>query len=75
MGRAPALGQRQPASNVALARSGRIGFWVYSGGSGMSVAVGIDNSDGTERSTSRAIPANSWTYVEWSLSDAAQWTA
>ena len=68
-------GSGNPGSNVALARSGRIGFWVYSGGTGMSVAVGIDDSDGTERSTSRAIPANSWAYVEWSLSDAAQWTA
>ena len=39
----------------------------------MSVAVGIDDSDGTERSTSRALAANAWTYVEWSLTDAAQW--
>jgi hypothetical protein len=37
--------------------------------------VGIDDSDGTERSIARAIPANTWTYVEWSLSDAAQWNA
>lgn len=68
-------GSGNPGSNVALARSGRVGFWVYSGGSGMSVGVGIDDSDGTERSTSRAIPANSWAWVEWSLSDAAQWNA
>ncbi|MFC3551951.1 N-acetylmuramoyl-L-alanine amidase [Lysobacter cavernae] len=65
-----------PASNTALTRAnGRIGFWVYSGGSGMSVAVGIDDSDGTERSVSRALAANTWTYVEWNLTDAAQWGA
>lgn len=68
-------GAGNPGSNVALARSGRVGFYVYSGGSGMSVGVGIDDSDGTERSVSRAIPANSWTWVEWNLSDAAQWNA
>lgn len=66
-------GVGNPGSNTGLSRSGRIGFYVYSGGSGMSVGVGIDDSDGTERSVSRSIPANSWTYVEWNLSDAAQW--
>lgn len=69
-------GAGNPGSNAALTRAnGRIGFWVYSGGSGMSVGVGIDDSDGTERSASRSIPANQWTYVEWSLIDAAQWNA
>ncbi len=68
-------GSGNPGSNTALARSGRIGFWVYVAGTGMSVAVGIDDSDGTERSTSKAVPANTWTYVEWALSDAAQWNA
>jgi len=68
-------GVGNPAANAALARSGRIGFWVYSGGSGMRVGVGIDDSDGTERSILRAIPANSWTYVDWALSDPSQWTA
>ncbi|MBW8809139.1 MAG: hypothetical protein JF591_09955 [Lysobacter sp.] len=41
----------------------------------MSAAIGIDDSDGTERSVSRAIPANTWTYLEWSLTDDAQWDA
>ena len=68
-------GTGNPGSNAALARSGRVGFWVYAAGSGVSVGVGIDDSDGTERSVSRALPANAWTYVEWSLSDAAQWNA
>ncbi len=69
-------GAGTPANNVALTRAnGRIGFWVYSGGTGMSVAVGIDDSDGTERSIARSIPANAWTFVEWSLTDAAQWNA
>lgn len=68
-------GSGNPGSNTGLSRNGRIGFWVFVAGSGMSVAVGIDDSDGTERSTPRSIPANQWTYVEWALSDAAQWDA
>ncbi|MEZ0471028.1 N-acetylmuramoyl-L-alanine amidase [Luteimonas salinilitoris] len=69
-------GSGNPGSNTSLTRAnGRIGFWVYAGGTGMSVGVGIDDSDGTERSASRTLPANRWTYVEWSLTDAAQWNA
>ncbi|HST45132.1 MAG TPA: peptidoglycan recognition family protein [Luteimonas sp.] len=67
-------GSGLPGSNTALTRAnGAVGFWVYAGGSGMSVAVGIDDSDGTERSVARALPANAWTFVSWSLTDAAQW--
>ena len=69
-------GSGNPGSNTAISRAnGSIGFWVYAGGSGMSVGVGIDDSDGTERSVSRSIPANTWTYVSWSLTDANQWNA
>lgn len=69
-------GSGTPASNTALTRSnGVLGFWVWSGGTGTSVGVGIDDSDGTERSTSKAIAANTWTYVSWSLADTAQWNA
>ena len=68
-------GSGTPGSNVQLARNGRVGFWVFAAGTGMQVGVGVDDSDGTERSTSRSLPANTWTYVEWSLSDAAQWSA
>ncbi|ALN63371.1 N-acetylmuramoyl-L-alanine amidase A domain protein [Lysobacter antibioticus] len=65
-----------PASNAALTRAnGKVGFWVYTGATGMSAALGIDDSDGTERSVSRAIPAGTWTYLEWRLDDAAQWDA
>ncbi|ALN82568.1 N-acetylmuramoyl-L-alanine amidase [Lysobacter antibioticus] len=65
-----------PASNAALTRgNGKVGFWVYTGATGMSAALGIDDSDGTERSVSRAIPAGTWTYLEWRLDDAAQWDA
>ncbi len=65
-----------PSANTSLSKAnGRIGFWVYSGGTGLSAAVGIDDSDGTERSISRSIPANTWTYLEWNLADAAQWNA
>lgn len=69
-------GTGAPASNTALTRAnGTVGFWVWTGGSGMSVGLGVDDSDGTERSTSKSIPANTWTYVSWSLADAAQWNA
>lgn len=68
-------GSGNPGSNTGLSRNGRIGFWAFAAGSGVSVAVGIDDSDGTERSVSRALPANTWTYVEWKLSDSAQWNA
>ena len=41
----------------------------------MQVGLGIDDSDGTERSSRRSLPANQWTYVSWSLTDAGQWNA
>ncbi|WP_282297333.1 peptidoglycan recognition family protein [Stenotrophomonas sp. PS02289] len=69
-------GAGAPSSNANLTRAtGKIGFWVWTGGSGVSVGVGIDDSDGTERSTSKAVPANTWTYVSWPLADSAQWSA
>ncbi len=69
-------GGGSPSANTQLTRAnGKVGFWVYAGGSGMSVAVGVDDSDGTERSVTRSIAANTWTYVEWSLTDANQWNA
>lgn len=69
-------GGGSPSANASLSRAnGRVGFWVYSGGTGMTAALGIDDSDGTERSISRSIPANTWTYLEWNLADANQWNA
>lgn len=69
-------GAGAPASNASLTRAnGKVGFWAWTGATGMSVRVGIDDSDGTERSTAKSIPANTWTYVSWSLADAAQWDA
>jgi len=55
--------------------NGTVGFWVWSGGTGTSVGVGIDDSDGTERSTSKSVPANQWTYVSWSLPTSSNWNA
>jgi N-acetyl-anhydromuramyl-L-alanine amidase AmpD len=69
-------GGGSPSANVSLAKAGgRVGFWVYSGGSGLSAALGVDDSDGTERSIARSIPANTWTWLEWRLDDSAQWNA
>ncbi|MGE4073414.1 MAG: N-acetylmuramoyl-L-alanine amidase [Lysobacterales bacterium] len=65
-----------PSANASLAKAGgRVGFWVYSGGTGLTAALGIDDSDGTERSVAKTIPANAWTYLEWKLDDSSQWSA
>lgn len=61
------------SNNVKFSRNGKVGFWVYSGGSGMQAAIGIDDSDGTERSDKKTIPANTWTYLEWNLSNSSDW--
>ncbi|MDQ3314768.1 MAG: N-acetylmuramoyl-L-alanine amidase, partial [Verrucomicrobiota bacterium] len=67
-------GSGDPGSNVPLVRAeGRIGFWIYAGGSDMRVAVGIDDSDGTERALSKPLTPNTWTYVQWNLDDSSQW--
>lgn len=68
-------GSGRPSSNTRMGRNGRVGMWVYSGGSGMSVAVGLDDSDGTERSDLRSIPADRWTFVEWRINDSSQWNS
>ena len=69
-------GGGSPSANTSLAKAGgRVGFWVYAAGSGLSAALGVDDSDGTERSIARSIPANTWTFLEWRLDDAAQWNA
>ncbi|RYD16391.1 MAG: N-acetylmuramoyl-L-alanine amidase [Lysobacteraceae bacterium] len=68
-------GSGTPSANMSVARNGRLGFWVYVAGSGFSVGIGVDDSDGTERSTQRAVAANTWTWVEWNLTDAAAWNA
>lgn len=69
-------GSGSPSANTSLTRAGgSVGFWVYSGGSGLTAALGIDDSDGTERSVQKSIPANTWTWLEWRLDDSAQWDA
>ena len=67
-------GSGSPAANVKLTKAGgHLGFWVYPAATGVSVAVSVDDSDGTERSVAKALPANAWTWVEWRLDDGAQW--
>ncbi|WP_395373090.1 N-acetylmuramoyl-L-alanine amidase [Marinicella sp. W31] len=67
-------GSGAPANNATMNKAGgRIGFWIYVAASGVSVGVGVDDNDGTERSDSIALNANQWTYVEWKLDDSSQW--
>lgn len=69
-------GSGSTGNNTSLATSGgKLGFWVYTGGSGITAALGMDDSDGTERSISRSITADTWTFLEWELDDSAQWNA
>lgn len=68
-------GAGSPSNNVSFNRSGRIGFWIYGGGSGLQTAVTIDDSDGTERSTWRSVPSGQWTFMEWDLSNSSHWNA
>lgn len=63
-----------PAANTPLANRRAVGLWAYAAGAGLSVAVSVDDGDGTERSVARSVPANAWTWVQWSLADAAQWS-
>lgn len=64
-----------PSANTSVARNGKLGLWVFVAGGGFSVGLGVDDSDGTERSILRAVPANAWTWFEWNLADAAAWNA
>lgn len=67
-------GGGSPSKNVKFqVQNGRVGFWVRSGGSGMSAAVSIDDGSGTEKSISRSIPTGQWVFLEWNLDDSSQW--
>lgn len=69
-------GGGNPASNARLQKAGgRLGAWFYTGASGVSVQYLVDDSDGTELSVARTLPANTWTFHEVKLDDAAQWSA
>lgn len=68
-------GSGSTSKNTKFSRNGKVGFWVYSGGSGMQAAIGIDDSDGTERSDKKTIPTNTWTYMEWDLTRSSDWNA
>lgn len=68
-------GAGNPGSNSGIGRNSQVGFWVLSGGSGMSVGITVDDGAGTERSIPVAIPANKWTYVAWNLNNAANFNA
>lgn len=69
-------GKGDPTQNAALSKAGgRLGLWVYTSTSGVSVALTVDDSDGTERSTKKSVTTGSWQYLEWKLDDSAQWDA
>lgn len=67
-------GSGSASNNTKVDKAGgRLGFWVYSGGSGFSAALTVDDGSGTELSVKKSIPTTTWTYLEWKLDDAAQW--
>jgi N-acetyl-anhydromuramyl-L-alanine amidase AmpD len=69
-------GGGNPANNVKLQKAGgRLGFWAFTAAPGVSLAMGVDDSDGTERSIAKTLPGNVWTFVEWKLDDQTQWDA
>lgn len=69
-------GSGTPAQNTAMAKAGgKVGFWIYTTASGITAAVGIDDTDGTERSVAKTVPTSTWTYLEWPLDDQTQWDA
>lgn len=65
-----------PAANLKLETTGAVGFWLKTASTGMSVQLAIDDSDGTERSISRAVVADDqWHLYEWNFDDGAQWNS
>ena len=69
-------GDGNPAQNTSLQKAGgRIGLWLYTAAPGVSVSLTVDDSDGTEQSVAKALPANTWTFLEWKLDDQAEWDA
>jgi len=66
------------ASATAYARASHafdLLLTLCTGATGVNLAMAVNDSDGTERSSARSLPANQWTYVEWKLDDSAQWSA
>lgn len=64
-----------PANNSRLRREARVGFWVRSSAGGVSVALSVDDSDGSERTVRQSIPKGEWTYVQWRLDREGHWNA
>jgi len=60
--------------NLRLQKAGgRVGFWAFTAAPGVTLSLGVDDSDGLERSNGRVLPVNSWTFFEWKLDDQAMW--
>lgn len=69
-------GSGTASQNTAMKKAGgRVGVWVYTATSGITVSFGIDDTDGTERSVAKSVPTSTWTYLEWKLDDQTQWDA
>jgi hypothetical protein len=63
-----------PANNSAMQKAGgRLGAWVFTGATGVSVRFTVDDSDGTEISTPVTLQPNTWTWYEIKLDDQAMW--
>lgn len=69
-------GGGSPSNNVQMTvNNGKVGFWILSGGSGVTTAIAVDDGSGTEKSISRSVPQGVWTFVEWELDNSSHWNA
>ena len=70
---------RQPASNVPLAATGYVGFWLKTDDAGVTVRIGIDDPWATRpsrwASSLVVIADNQWHLYQWNLDDDDHWNA
>jgi N-acetyl-anhydromuramyl-L-alanine amidase AmpD len=69
-------GDGNPSQNTSLQKAGgRVGAWFFTAAPGVTISLTVDDSDGTEQSIAKAVPVNTWTFLEWKLDDQAEWDA
>lgn len=63
-----------PGSNLALASTGSIGFWLKTDDAGLSVQLAIDDPGTADRGLVKSIISDGeWHLYEWDLEDDSQW--